>query len=85
MQFSWVWQLPHATVVVVMRHFMVMVFEKQEVIDKTGRDANQYTTSRDTGMIDTARDCRCCTCMHVSRLTCLQYLRSIRGNKFMTN
>ena len=36
MQFSWVRQLPHATTVVVRRCCLVMVFEKPEVIDKTG-------------------------------------------------
>ena len=35
-QFSWVRQLPHATAVVVRRGCRVMVFEKLEVIDKTG-------------------------------------------------
>ena len=54
MQFSWVRHLPHATAVVVMRRCRVMVFEKPEVIDKTGWGAHRHTTSRDTGMIDTA-------------------------------
>ena len=31
-----------------------MVFEKPVVIDKTGWDAQQHTTSHDAGMIDTA-------------------------------
>ena len=31
-----------------------MVFEKPEVINKTGWGAHQYTTSRDAGMRDTA-------------------------------
>ena len=54
MQFSWVRQLPHATAVVVRRRCRVMLFEKPEVIDKTGLDAHRHTTSHDAGMIDSA-------------------------------
>ena len=37
-----------------MRRCRVMVFEKPEVIDETGRDAHWHTTSQDAGMRDTA-------------------------------
>ena len=47
---------PLAMAVVVMRHCQVMVFEKPEGIDKTGRGTNWHTTSHDAGMIDTAND-----------------------------
>ena len=80
MQFSWVRQLPHATTVVVRRRCRVMVFEKPEVIDKTGWGAHRHTTSHDAGSIYTAD-----VCMHVWHTTYLQYLHSIRGNKFMIN
>ena len=54
MQFSRVRQLPHATAVVASRHCWVIVFEKPEVIDKTGWSVHRHTTSHDAGMIDTA-------------------------------
>ena len=37
-----------------MRRCRVMVFEKPEVIDKTGRGANWHMTSHNAGTIDTA-------------------------------
>ena len=37
-----------------MSRYRVMVFEKPEGIDETGRDAHRHTTSHDAGMIDTA-------------------------------
>ena len=46
MQFSWA--------VVVTRRCRVVVFERPEVIDKTGWGAQQHTTSHEAGMIDTA-------------------------------
>ena len=46
-------QLRPAIAVVVMRRCQVMVFEKPEVIDKTGWGAHRHTTSHYAGMIDT--------------------------------
>ena len=65
MQFSWIRQLPHATAVVVMRRCRVILFEKPEVIDKTGWGAHRHTTSLDAGMIDTAN----VACTDEARLT----------------
>ena len=54
-----------ATAVVVMRRCRVMVFEKREVVDKTGWGAQQHTNSHDAGMRETAdvatcmQNCRC--------------------------
>ena len=45
MQFSWVWKLRLATAAVVMRCWRVMVFEKPEVIGKTGWGDHWQTTS----------------------------------------
>ena len=49
MQFSWVRKLRLATAVVVTRRSRVMVFEKPEVIDKTG-GAHLHKTTHDAGM-----------------------------------
>ena len=48
---SMVRQLHLATAVVVMHRCRVMVFERPEVIDKTGLSGNWHTTSHDAGMI----------------------------------
>ena len=61
MQFSWVRQLRLPTVVVVMCRCRVVVFEKPEVIDKTGWGSQRDTTSLDAGMVDTA-DVAAVTC-----------------------
>ena len=58
----------------------VMVFEKPEVIDETGREAHRHTTSHGAGMIDTANVART-----PDNKAYLQYRRCIRDNKFMTN
>ena len=54
MQFSWVRQMRLPTAVVVRRRCRVMVFERPEVIDKTGWGAQRHKTSHDAGMVDTA-------------------------------
>ena len=77
MQFSWVRQLPHAMAVAVMRRCRVMVFEKPEVIDKTGWGAHRHTTSRKTGMIDTAN----VACMSDISLLLLKKFSSARLRK----
>ena len=56
MQFSWA--------VVVTRRCRVAVFERPEVIDKTGWGAQQHTISHDAGMIDTADLLGLHHCMH---------------------
>ena len=72
-----------ATPVVVMHRRRVMVFEKPEVVDKTGWWAQQHTTSHDAGMTDTDD---VAALLHARRhMTCLQYRRFIRDHKFMTN
>ena len=51
---DWVRQLSLSTAAVVMCRCWVMVFERPEVIDKTGWCTHRHPTSHDTGMIDTA-------------------------------
>ena len=69
MQFSWVRQLRFPTAVVVMPRCIVVVFERPEMIDKTGWGTQRHTTPHDAGMTVTADCCMqgdarhmlCCT------------------------